>query len=84
MSSRFAYALPPRTPNNPSAPSGKHPAGTAIGMQPVYGASLGVRLSAFLSPLGMPCLPPGMGQITGSQSQDEQDGSAAPCWHDPQ
>ncbi|MGI4745666.1 MAG: glucose/quinate/shikimate family membrane-bound PQQ-dependent dehydrogenase [Janthinobacterium lividum] len=65
MSIPFVSKLLPRGPNNPAEPNGSHPAGTETGVQPMYGAPFGVQLSAFLSPLGLPCLAPPWGNMAG-------------------
>ena len=65
MSIPFISKLLPRGPNNPAQPNGAHPAGTETGVQPMYGAPFGVQLSAFLSPLGLPCLAPPWGNMAG-------------------
>ena len=65
MSIPFISKLIPRGPNNPSEPNGQHPAGTELGLQPMYGTPFGVHLSAFISPVGVPCLAPPWGNMAG-------------------
>jgi quinoprotein glucose dehydrogenase len=59
----FVSQLLPRGPDNPPAPNGKHPPGSEIGVQPMYGTPFGVKLHAFLSPLQLPCLRPPWGYM---------------------
>ncbi|MFX5490111.1 membrane-bound PQQ-dependent dehydrogenase, glucose/quinate/shikimate family, partial [Acinetobacter baumannii] len=40
-------------------------AGTEQGVQPMYGVPYGVEISAFLSPLGLPCKQPAWGYVAG-------------------
>ncbi|MBR1219172.1 glucose/quinate/shikimate family membrane-bound PQQ-dependent dehydrogenase [Bradyrhizobium sp. U87765 SZCCT0131] len=61
----FVSKLMPRGPDNPPAPTDKHPPGSEVGVQPMYGAPYGVDLHAFLSPIGLPCLRPPWGYIAG-------------------
>lgn len=61
----FVSKLIPRGPDNPAAPNGAHPAGSEIGVQPMYGAPFGVQLNPFLSPLGLPCVRPPWGYMAG-------------------
>ena len=65
MAVPFVSQLIPRGPDDPPAPNGAHPPGSEIGVQPMYGAPYGVKLHAFLSPLGIPCLRPPWGYIAG-------------------
>lgn len=59
----FVSRLIPRGPANPTAPNGQHPPGTELGVQPMYGAPFGVKLNAFLSPVGIPCMQPPWGNM---------------------
>jgi len=59
----FVSTLIPRGPKNPDKPAANLPAGQETGLQPMFGARYGVRLAAFLSPLGIPCLAPPWGNI---------------------
>lgn len=61
----FVSRLIPRGPDNPSAPNSQHPAGSEIGVQPMYGTPYGVNLHPFLSQAGLPCLRPPWGYIAG-------------------
>ena len=61
----FVSKLLPRGPDNPPAPNDRHPAGSEVGVQPMYGVPYGVDLHAFLSPIGLPCLRPPWGYIAG-------------------
>lgn len=61
----FVSRLIPRGPDNPAAPNAAHPTGSELGVQPMYGTPYGVELSAFLSPLGIPCRRPPWGFIAG-------------------
>ncbi|HYZ23385.1 MAG TPA: membrane-bound PQQ-dependent dehydrogenase, glucose/quinate/shikimate family [Rhodopila sp.] len=63
MSIPFISKLIPRGEDNPPAPTGKAPPGTELGTQPMYEAPYGVQLSAFLSPVGAPCLQPPWGNM---------------------
>lgn len=63
MGMPFVSRLIPRGPNNPPQPGKNEPAGTETGVQPMFGAPFGVRLTGFLSPLGVPCLAPPWGNI---------------------
>jgi quinoprotein glucose dehydrogenase len=63
MSVPFVSRLIPRGPDNPEAPNEKHPPGSEIGVQPMYGTPFGVSLGGFLSPVGIPCLQPPWGTI---------------------
>jgi quinoprotein glucose dehydrogenase len=65
MAVPFVSKLLPRGPDNPTAPNGAHPAGSEIGVQPMYGAPFGVVLHPFLSPIGLPCFRPPWGYIAG-------------------
>lgn len=79
----FVSRLVPRGKDNPAAPTAAHPPGTELGVQPMYGAPFGVDLGIFLSPLGIPCLAPPLGQHCRHRSQNTQGGLAAPYRHDP-
>jgi quinoprotein glucose dehydrogenase len=59
----FVSKLIPRGPNNPAAPNAQHPAGSEIGVQPMYGTPFGVDLHPFLSPIGLPCMRPPWGYM---------------------
>lgn len=59
----FVSRLIPRGPHNPAQPKANVPAGTETGVQPMFGARYGVKLGAFLSPIGIPCLAPPWGNI---------------------
>jgi quinoprotein glucose dehydrogenase len=61
----FVSRLIPRGPNNPAAPDNAHPSGSEIGVQPMYGTPYGVKLSPFMSPLGIPCYRPPWGYMAG-------------------
>jgi len=61
----FVSRLIPRGPNNPAAPNEQHPAGSEIGVQPMYGTPYGVDLHPFLSPIGLPCMRPPWGYMAG-------------------
>jgi len=61
----FVSKLIPRGPDNPEAPNGAHPAGSEIGVQPMYGTPYGVVLHPFLSPIGLPCKQPPWGFMAG-------------------
>lgn len=63
MSIPFISRLVPRGAKNPPAPTGKAPPGTELGVQPMYGTPYGVSLTAFLSPVGIPCLNPPWGDM---------------------
>ncbi|TMV83387.1 membrane-bound PQQ-dependent dehydrogenase, glucose/quinate/shikimate family, partial [Thioclava sp. BHET1] len=63
MSIPFVSKLIRRGPSNPAEPDKSLPAGTETGVQPMFGAKFGVTLSAFLSPLGIPCLAPPWGSM---------------------
>jgi quinoprotein glucose dehydrogenase len=65
MSIPFVSRLIPRGDENPSKPTGRHPAGTELGVAPMFGTPFGVSLGAFLSPVGIPCLAPPWGEIAG-------------------
>ncbi|MBF7683228.1 glucose/quinate/shikimate family membrane-bound PQQ-dependent dehydrogenase [Acinetobacter sp. B5B] len=56
----FVSRLIPQDPNREIAAKG---AGTEHGIQPMYGVPYGVEISAFLSPLGLPCKQPGWGYV---------------------
>jgi len=62
----FVSQLVPRGPNNPIAPPAgdKGGPGSESGVQPQYGVPFGVKLNAFLSPLGFPCKEPAWGYIS--------------------
>jgi quinoprotein glucose dehydrogenase len=59
----FITRLIPRGPSNPSEPAANVPAGSETGVQPMFGTPFGVKISPFLSPLGIPCLQPPWGNI---------------------
>jgi quinoprotein glucose dehydrogenase len=61
----FVSKLLPRGPDNPPAPNGAHPAGSEIGVQPMYGAPYGVVLKPLMSPFGIPCMRPPWGYMAG-------------------
>src|ERR1700733_12376231 len=61
----FVSRLIPRGPDNPDAPNDKHPSGSEIGVQPMYGTPYGVVLHPLLSPVGVPCLRPPWGYMAG-------------------
>lgn len=63
MAMPFISRLIPRGPDNPDKPSDKLPAGQETGVQPMFGTPFGVKLSAFLSPIGIPCLQPPWGNL---------------------
>ncbi len=63
MSMPFVSRLVPRGADNPPEPGGKHPPGSEIGIQPMYGTPYGVTLKPFLSPIGIPCLAPPWGNV---------------------
>jgi quinoprotein glucose dehydrogenase len=63
MSIPFVSRLLPRGPDNPAAPNDKHPPGSELGVQPMYGTPYGVTLGTFLSPVGIPCLEPPWGYM---------------------
>jgi quinoprotein glucose dehydrogenase len=63
MSMPFVATLIPRGVKNPPVAGGKVPPGTELGLQPMFGAPYGVRLAAFLSPVGVPCLAPPWGNM---------------------
>ncbi len=65
MAVPFVSQLLPRSTDNPTAPNGAHPAGSELGVQPMYGTPYGVVLHPFLSPLGIPCLRPPWGYVAG-------------------
>jgi quinoprotein glucose dehydrogenase len=65
MAVPFVSKLLPRGPGNPQAPNNTHPAGSEIGVQPMYGTPFGVVLHPFLSPLGLPCMRPPWGYVAG-------------------
>ncbi|MBF7690223.1 glucose/quinate/shikimate family membrane-bound PQQ-dependent dehydrogenase [Acinetobacter pollinis] len=56
----FVTRLIPQDPNRKIETKG---AGTEHGVQPMYGVPYGVEISAFLSPLGLPCKQPGWGYV---------------------
>ncbi|KAA9000661.1 glucose/quinate/shikimate family membrane-bound PQQ-dependent dehydrogenase [Affinibrenneria salicis] len=66
MALPFVSQLIPRGPDNPAAPDAKDAGGTGSesGVQPQYGVPFGVKLNAFLSPLGIPCKQPAWGYIS--------------------
>jgi quinoprotein glucose dehydrogenase len=59
----FIVRLIPRTPQNPPTPPLNLPAGSEAGVQPMFGTPFGVKISPFLSPLGIPCLQPPWGKL---------------------
>ena len=63
MAVPFVSKLLPRGPENPAEPNAKHPPGSEIGVQPMYGTPFGVVLNAFLSPVGIPCMRPPWGYM---------------------
>ncbi|GAB0117223.1 membrane-bound PQQ-dependent dehydrogenase, glucose/quinate/shikimate family [Acidisoma sp. 7E03] len=63
MGMPFVSRLIPRGPNNPPEPGKNQPAGSETGVQPMFGTPFGVRLTGFLSPVGVPCLAPPWGNI---------------------
>jgi len=65
MTIPFVSTLIPRGADNPEAPDDKHPAGTELGVQPMYGTPYGVDLHPLLSPVGVPCLRPPWGYMAG-------------------
>jgi quinoprotein glucose dehydrogenase len=65
MAVPFVSKLLERGPDNPRAPNNAHPAGSEIGVQPMYGTPYGVSLHPLLSPLGLPCLRPPRGYMAG-------------------
>jgi len=65
MAIPFVSQLIPRGPDNPDAPNQSHPAGSEIGVQPMYGTPFGVKLNPFLSPVGLPCKRPPWGWMAG-------------------
>jgi quinoprotein glucose dehydrogenase len=68
----FVSRLIPRGPDNPSEPDRQHPPGSEVGVQPMYGMPYGVKLNAFLSPLGIPCLAPPWGNLAGLDLKTNQ------------
>lgn len=58
----FVSRLIPTDPNRPQLEKG---AGTEQGVQPMYGVPYGVNISAFLSPLGLPCKQPAWMTVAG-------------------
>lgn len=63
MSVPFVSRLIPRGPKNPAEPANNLPAGTEMGVQPMFGTPFGVKLNPFISPIGIPCLAPPWGNI---------------------
>lgn len=63
MAMPFISRLIPRGPDNPDKPNDKLPAGQEVGVQPMFGTPFGVKLSPFLSPIGIPCLQPPWGNL---------------------
>jgi quinoprotein glucose dehydrogenase len=47
-------------------------AGTEQGIQPMYGVPYGVEISAFLSPIGLPCKQPAWGYVAGVDLNSHQ------------
>jgi quinoprotein glucose dehydrogenase len=72
MSVPFVSRLIPRGKDNPSAPNGDYPAGTELGIQPMYGTPFGVSLGAFLSPLHIPCREPPWGDLASMDLRTNQ------------
>lgn len=68
----FISRLIPRGTNNPPEPTGKAPPGTELGVQPMYGTPYGVSLTAFLSPVGIPCLNPPWGEVAAMDLRTNQ------------
>lgn len=68
----FVSKLIPRGRNNPAKPDRAHPSGTEIGVQPMYGTPYGVELSPFFSHLGLPCLRPPWGLVTGIDLKNQK------------
>ncbi|WP_343866811.1 glucose/quinate/shikimate family membrane-bound PQQ-dependent dehydrogenase [Tatumella terrea] len=62
----FVSKLIPRGPNNPEEPGegAAGGSGSEAGLQHMYGVPYGVELSAFLSPLGLPCMEPSWGFVS--------------------
>lgn len=58
----FVSKLIPENPNRAITTQGS---GTESGVQPMYGVPYGVEISAFLSPLGLPCKQPSWGFVAG-------------------
>ena len=52
-------------PEDPSRVETAKGAGTEQGVQPMYGVPYGVEISAFLSPIGLPCKQPAWGYVAG-------------------
>ena len=52
-------------PEDPSRAETAKGAGTEQGVQPMYGVPYGVEISAFLSPIGLPCKQPAWGYVAG-------------------
>ncbi|KAA8732753.1 glucose/quinate/shikimate family membrane-bound PQQ-dependent dehydrogenase [Acinetobacter qingfengensis] len=52
-------------PEDPNRAKGAKGAGTEQGVQPMYGVPYGVEISAFLSPIGLPCKQPAWGYVAG-------------------
>jgi len=65
MAIPFVSKLLPRGPDNPTQPNEKHPVGSEVGVQPMYGTPYGVVLHPFLSPIGLPCKRPPWGFMAG-------------------
>ena len=70
MAVPFVSKLLPRGPDNPAEPNAKHPPGSEIGVQPMYGTPFGVVLNAFLSPVGLPCMRPPWGYMAAIDLRD--------------
>ena len=65
----FVSKLIPQDPNRERIPQGE---GKESGLQPMYGVPYGVEISAFLSPLGLPCKQPAWGYVAGVDLQSNQ------------
>jgi len=65
----FVSRLIPADPNRKETAKG---AGTEQGVQPMYGVPYGVEISAFLSPLGLPCKQPAWGYVAGVDLKTHQ------------
>lgn len=65
----FVSRLIPADPNRQETAKG---AGTEQGVQPMYGVPYGVEISAFLSPLGLPCKQPAWGYVAGVDLKTHQ------------
>ena len=64
MSIPFVSKLIPRGAEQSGRPANDaHPSGSENGVQPMYGTPFGVKLNAFLSPIGLPCMRPPWGYM---------------------